>query len=450
MASAGDYGSAEVHHYENYYDNEIFNMFTQKEHYTEILEDTSELHFMQHDNSNVILVDSSMALGGGELEQHTTIVKETRAYFESLYNNLVIEIEKVNTVNPKMREKNADLTTELARYKGQEKYKHDPPAMYDSEETLQLAQESRLKMKQLNKEIEPVNYAKINKLSEVFVSQKVKSLEKKFLNEVKDTIVTFQRVIKSRMSLNVNNWSSIVHQEVHNILKDEIAPIINQVDARVMIFEKLFLKEVTKFVRDFKSLTNEADESFDMNKVLEYENERLLKAVVNQDIMSIVQNHSVVDTLNLQTELDHTKEKLETCIIKKEKEYAVLWNNWYKKSQLGELKGQSLNTPCASDTLDPLSQKLDDENMSLEINTLQNSRVEKVVPNKPVKPSVKTKPITVSQPHVMTKKDVNSDSNGLSSAGVESTAKTRRPQPMSNIKNDRVPSASKSSCLKNN
>ncbi|GKE51536.1 hypothetical protein Tco_1486692, partial [Tanacetum coccineum] len=45
--------------------------------------------------------------------------------------------------------------------------KHDPPAVYDSEETLQLAQESRLKMKQLNKEIKP--------LSEVFVSQKAKS-----------------------------------------------------------------------------------------------------------------------------------------------------------------------------------------------------------------------------------------------------------------------------------
>ncbi|GJW43777.1 retrovirus-related pol polyprotein from transposon TNT 1-94 [Tanacetum coccineum] len=48
--------------------------------------------------------------------------------------------------------------------------KHDPPAMYDSEETLQLAQESHLKMQQLNKEIKPANYAKINKLSEVFVS----------------------------------------------------------------------------------------------------------------------------------------------------------------------------------------------------------------------------------------------------------------------------------------
>ncbi|GJS03331.1 hypothetical protein Tco_0319839 [Tanacetum coccineum] len=49
----------------------------------------------------------------------------------------------------------------------------------------------------------------------------------------------------------------------------------------------------------------------------------------------------------------------------------------------------------------------------------------------------------------VTKKDVNSDSNGLSSTGVDNTAKTRRPQPRSNTKNDRVPSASKSSCIKN-
>ncbi|GJU66994.1 hypothetical protein Tco_1253253 [Tanacetum coccineum] len=36
---------------------------------------------------------------------------------------------------------------------------------------------------------------------------------------------------------------------------------------------------------------------------------------------------------DLETELDCTKEKLENCIIKKEKEYAVLWNNWYTKCE---------------------------------------------------------------------------------------------------------------------
>ncbi|GKF61077.1 hypothetical protein Tco_0181131 [Tanacetum coccineum] len=82
------------------------------------------------------------------------------------------------------------------------------------------------------------------------------------------------------------------------------------------------------------------------------------------------------------------------------------------------------------------------------INTFKPSREEKYVPNK-VRASVRTNPITVSQPRVITKKDVNSDSNGLSSTGIDNTAKTRRPHPRSNTKNDRVRSASKSSCSKN-
>nr|GEZ30530.1 hypothetical protein [Tanacetum cinerariifolium] len=69
------------------------------------------------------------------------------------------------------------------------------------------------------------------------------------------------------------------------------------------------------------------------------------------------------------------------------------------------------------------------------------SREAKKVPNT-VSASSRTKPITVSQPSVITKKNVNSDLNGLSYSGLDNT-KTRRPQPRSNTKNDRVPSASK-------
>ncbi|GJR78009.1 hypothetical protein Tco_0090374 [Tanacetum coccineum] len=69
------------------------------------------------------------------------------------------------------------------------------------------------------------------------------------------------------------------------------------------------------------------------------------------------------------------------------------------------------------------------------INHFKPSREDKYVPNK-VRASVRTNPITVSQPHVITKKEVNSDSNGLSSTRVDNTAKTRRPQPRSNTKNE--------------
>nr|GFB73214.1 hypothetical protein [Tanacetum cinerariifolium] len=71
------------------------------------------------------------------------------------------------------------------------------------------------------------------------------------------------------------------------------------------------------------------------------------------------------------------------------------------------------------------------------------SREAKKMPNT-VSASSRTKPITVSQPSVITKKNVNSDLNGLSSTGLDNT-KTRRPQSRSNTKNDRVPYTSKSS-----
>nr|GFB70279.1 hypothetical protein [Tanacetum cinerariifolium] len=81
------------------------------------------------------------------------------------------------------------------------------------------------------------------------------------------------------------------------------------------------------------------------------------------------------------------------------------------------------------------------------INPFKTSREEKYVPNT-VSASAKTKLITISQPPVITKKDVNFDLNGLSSTGVDNT-KTRRPPPRSNTKHDRVPSVSKSSRSKN-
>nr|GEX69944.1 hypothetical protein [Tanacetum cinerariifolium] len=479
-------GSAEVHEYENCYDNEIFNMFTQKEQYTELLEPIPEpLQVPQNDN-NIIPEVTSVEQSGEIVEQHPANFEETCALYDSLYQNLAIEVEKFNTVNRKLKETNVDLTTELVRFKNQEKCfeiiqekydklercyqqsvyqeqclskkinalhlsfgtqimtlneeisdlnkqlskeksnvsflleekkrlkfdfkirqsiqtiymlspkpylfyhneqkmalgyqnpfylkqaqkkqqslydgkllleKHDHSVVHDSEKTLQLAQESHKKSKQLNKEIKPANYTKINHLLGVFVSQTAKSREelyfsndsktdivsksisipneeflddttpsvaRKFLNKVKSTIVTLQRVVKHRMTLESHNWSSSTHQELHKIVKDENFPIVNQVDAIVQNYEIQFLKEAAKFIGDFKSLAKEANESLAKHKALELEIERLLRAFVSQDIMSVVQNDYVVDTSNLQTELERTKERFENCIIKKENEYAKL------------------------------------------------------------------------------------------------------------------------------
>ncbi|GJZ04396.1 hypothetical protein Tco_0537671 [Tanacetum coccineum] len=296
-----------------------------------------------------------------------------------------------------------------------------------------------------------------------------------------------------------------------------------------------------KFVRDFKSLANEADESLAKHKSLEFEIEHLLRAIVSQDILSNVQNPTVVETFDLQTELKRTKERFENCIIKKENEYAKLWNDWYKKceeckydkilydkainrhankkrkrlqAQLGDQKGKSEDTPYVSEqkgtthgtstntkfakqsilgkppsssrpklyavTPIPKSKAIPkiDESHALSkpvtsnsvptpteskvvkndnvispgifrINPFKASRVENFVPNKHVKASARTKPIIVSQPHVITKNDVNSKTNGFSPKDVKSTTRTRRPHPKNNPKSDNVPFKSKSSCLSN-
>nr|GEX27942.1 origin of replication complex subunit 1A-like [Tanacetum cinerariifolium] len=97
------------------------------------------------------------------------------------------------------------------------------------------------------------------------------SVARKFLNKVKSTIVTLQGVVKQKMTLDIHNWSSSTHQEIYKSVKDEIFPIVNQVDARLQNFEIQFLKEAAKFVRDFKSLAKEADESLAKHKALELE-----------------------------------------------------------------------------------------------------------------------------------------------------------------------------------
>nr|GFA07430.1 hypothetical protein [Tanacetum cinerariifolium] len=69
-------GSAEVH--ENCDDNEIFNMFTQEEQYTELLEPIPELHQVPQNDNDVISENTSMKQGGETVEQHPANFEETR------------------------------------------------------------------------------------------------------------------------------------------------------------------------------------------------------------------------------------------------------------------------------------------------------------------------------------------------------------------------------------
>ncbi|GKG51511.1 hypothetical protein Tco_0541895, partial [Tanacetum coccineum] len=70
-------------------------MVTQEEQYTELLEPIHEPYQVLQNDSNVIYEVSSSEQGSGIVEQHPVTGEETRAYQESLFHNLVAEVEKV-------------------------------------------------------------------------------------------------------------------------------------------------------------------------------------------------------------------------------------------------------------------------------------------------------------------------------------------------------------------
>ncbi|GJX18662.1 hypothetical protein Tco_0221339 [Tanacetum coccineum] len=96
------------------------------------------------------------------------------------------------------------------------------------------------------------------------------------------------------------------------------------------------------------------------------------------------------------------------------------------QAQLGDLKGKSSDTQCASNTFDMVSLKLKDENVSLESQVLNYAKE-----NAHLKATYNNL------------QQANFNSSDFSPTRVNNTAKTIRPQPA------RVHSKSKSSCLSN-
>nr|GEX58888.1 retrovirus-related Pol polyprotein from transposon TNT 1-94 [Tanacetum cinerariifolium] len=73
-------GSAKVQLNDNYYDNEIFNMFTQEERYTDLLEPIPEPQLVPQNDNHVASVAPSMVQSGGTVETSSTTNEETQLF----------------------------------------------------------------------------------------------------------------------------------------------------------------------------------------------------------------------------------------------------------------------------------------------------------------------------------------------------------------------------------
>nr|GEX15399.1 hypothetical protein [Tanacetum cinerariifolium] len=200
-------------------------------------------------------------------------------------------------------------------------------------------------------------------------------------------------------------------------------------------------------------------------QVLNYARENAhLKATYKNLFNSISVSRFQTETkiASLQNELQcniYKNAKLRTQLFKKvsnEKENTQVSskNTKFAKQPIAEIlpkigETNALSKPVTSNSVSipPVSKGVNNAKViapgMFRISPDKVSREAKKVPNT-VSASSRTKPITVSQPSVITKKDMNSNSNGFFYTRLDNT-KTIRPQHRSNTKNDRVPSASKSS-----
>ncbi|GKD08951.1 hypothetical protein Tco_1188636 [Tanacetum coccineum] len=264
---------------------------TLEEQNTELLEPIPEPHQVQQNNSNVISEVSSMEQDGGTVDQHHATVEETRAYFESLYNNLAIEVEKSTQSIAKQC-----LTKKISALD-----------LSSGKQITTLNEEISNLNNQLSKEKSTISslLEEKKKLKSDFKIREDELLDKQI--QLENKIKELDNILQAQQKQqSLYNDKVLLEKHDHPAVydSDETLQLAQEIDAGLQNFKIQFLKEAGKFVRDFKSLAKEADESLAKYKALELEIERLLRAVASQDIMSIMQSNSVVDTSNLQTKLE--------------------------------------------------------------------------------------------------------------------------------------------------
>ncbi|GJR20663.1 hypothetical protein Tco_0969190 [Tanacetum coccineum] len=144
-------------------------------------------------DSNVIPVMPSVEQIGGTLEQNLDSSEETRALYDSLYNNLANEVKKVNSVNHKMNETNAELTTKLARYKNQGKCFEINQEKYDKLE--RCYQKFVYQEQCLNKKINALHLSSAKQI--MTLNEEISNLNKQLSKE--KSIVSFLQEEKKKL-----------------------------------------------------------------------------------------------------------------------------------------------------------------------------------------------------------------------------------------------------------
>ncbi|GJS62595.1 integrase, catalytic region, zinc finger, CCHC-type containing protein [Tanacetum coccineum] len=350
----------------------------------------------------------------------------------------------------------SDGSAEKAQQKQQSLYngkvlleKHDPPAVYDSEETLQLAQKSRLKMKQLNKEIKPENYTKINHLSGAKFVRDFKSLAK----EADESIAkhkAFELEIKRLLRAVVSqDLCLLCNENEYAKLWNDWCKKCEECKYDKVSYDRAYNDMQQKIERLQAQLGDQDPRSQASGRILHVYQIPLILCLRNLRMKTNSEQKDTTRGTSMNTQFRKQSILGKPPSSSGSKLYSV--TPFPKSKGLPKIdEAHALSKPVTSNSVpSPQESKVVKNNNVIaprmfRINPFKTSRVDNFVPNKYVKASIRTKPITVSQPHVITQKDVNSVTNGFSPKNVESTTRTRRPQPRNNPKSDKYVNGMKS------
>nr|GEX56437.1 integrase, catalytic region, zinc finger, CCHC-type, peptidase aspartic, catalytic [Tanacetum cinerariifolium] len=100
-------GSAEVQLIDNCYDNEIFNMFTQEEQYTDLLEPIPEPHLVLQNDNHVTSIAPSMVQSVGTVKTSFAPNEETPTHQETVYR--LVHTARTRRPQPKGKTRNAKI-----------------------------------------------------------------------------------------------------------------------------------------------------------------------------------------------------------------------------------------------------------------------------------------------------------------------------------------------------
>ncbi|GJV93476.1 hypothetical protein Tco_1541289 [Tanacetum coccineum] len=279
---------------------------------------------------------------------------------------------------------------------------HNPVSVCDSEETLILAEESRLKMleKQSVFNTKPVDYSKLNKLYEIFYPQTQLSAKKLYwssipsppvtvskpkvfpkklpstsevlrnLNKARDLLTKFDECIKRRTTLSPHEIGSWQQSDIKGSFKANVIPFSENLKETFKFSEKGFITVVKEMKDIFEQMEDEVDQYLqESNKSLSELRKRFAKLEEYNITLDIAfQNHKE------QMILNEPETKNKPLLVKTINNQFFEINDLKVQLQdklhvINELKHllaqKSQKTQCESPIVDSRIQKIEDENVSL-------------------------------------------------------------------------------------